>query len=158
MKVLKELRKKKAITQQEAADGLNIDRVSYARYENGTRTPTVEMLARLADFFSVSTDYLLGRTDNPTLYKHNLDMPDNHTAYAITTSNDPIPQNIGERALEFAHKNAIPESALKDDQGKPIDLATWLQDQIRRAVKEELQKQADLEQKGLDNASHQGQK
>ncbi|PAD10161.1 hypothetical protein CHH78_02270 [Shouchella clausii] len=59
------LRKKNEYTQQRVADFLGITRPAYSAYERGTREPDYESLQKLANFFGVSTDYLLGRTDNP---------------------------------------------------------------------------------------------
>lgn len=58
---LKILRKEKKVTQSELADILGIARTTYANYEQGTREPDNTTLNKLADFFEVSTDYLLGR-------------------------------------------------------------------------------------------------
>lgn len=62
---LKSLRKSRKKTQQDMADLLSIARGSYAQYEIGRRNPDYDTIQKLADFFSVSIDYLLGRTDNP---------------------------------------------------------------------------------------------
>jgi len=61
---LTSLRKGKKKTQLEMADYLGITRPAYTAYERGTRQPDYEILQKLADFFEVSTDYLLGRTDS----------------------------------------------------------------------------------------------
>ena len=61
---VKELRKAKKMTQRQVADALGITERSYQRYE-AENNPNTETLIRLADFFDVSTDYLLGRSDNP---------------------------------------------------------------------------------------------
>ncbi len=61
------LREQKNITQQELADELGITRQSLSLYEKAERTINIELLARIADFFNVSTDYLMGRTDIATL-------------------------------------------------------------------------------------------
>ncbi|MDT3325419.1 MAG: helix-turn-helix domain-containing protein [Bacillota bacterium] len=58
---LKELRKEKGLTQQKVADILNISQPNYRRWESGERRPSVETLVMLADYFDVSTDYLVGR-------------------------------------------------------------------------------------------------
>lgn len=58
---LKELRQLKGLSQQELADYLHCTAVSYSRYENGSRTPSLELLVQLADYFDVTLDYLLGR-------------------------------------------------------------------------------------------------
>ncbi|MGG2105504.1 helix-turn-helix domain-containing protein [Lysinibacillus pakistanensis] len=62
-KRLKMLRTEKKITQEELGKVVNVTKVSISGYENGNRTPDTETLQKLADFFDVSTDYLLGRAD-----------------------------------------------------------------------------------------------
>src|SRR5690606_375789 len=62
---LRYLRKTLNLTQSELANTLGITRGTYAHYEIGKREPDYETLQKIADFFEVSTDYLLGRTDNP---------------------------------------------------------------------------------------------
>ncbi|WP_432646637.1 helix-turn-helix domain-containing protein [Mitsuokella sp.] len=60
---LKMLRESKGMSQEDCAKALGIDRTTYVKYENGGSIKrNVEKLAR---FFQVSTDYLLGRTDTP---------------------------------------------------------------------------------------------
>lgn len=53
-------------TQQEVTAYLNMNRSIYRRYENGSREIQVWVLDKMADYYQVSTDYLLGRTDIPT--------------------------------------------------------------------------------------------
>lgn len=64
---LKELRIEKGKTQKEMAKDLGTTDVSIGRYEAGTREPKTDILNALADYFDVTTDYLLGRTDNRKL-------------------------------------------------------------------------------------------
>jgi len=59
-------RQEKKKTQAEMASLLGITRQAYGYYEKGEREPDNESLNKLADFFGVTTDYLLGRTDIPT--------------------------------------------------------------------------------------------
>lgn len=66
---LKEIRKKRSITQLKLALDLNISQNTISRYETGKREADYATLIRLADYFNVSLDYLLERTDNPTFYK-----------------------------------------------------------------------------------------
>ena len=65
MKVFQErlfaLRKEFEYTQREVAKMLSISQPSYIRYENGTSQPNLQTLAKIADIFDVSVDYLLGR-------------------------------------------------------------------------------------------------
>ena len=62
---LKQLRKAKGVTQKAVAEQLGILEQSYQKYEYGKHEPNHEMTVKLADFFEVSTDYLLGRSDKP---------------------------------------------------------------------------------------------
>lgn len=63
---IRDLREDRDQTQQAVADYLNMHRSVYRRYENGIREIPVWALEKLADYYDVSTDYLLGRTDDPT--------------------------------------------------------------------------------------------
>lgn len=63
---LKEARESKGYTQQDVADFLKITRAAYTNIENEKRDPDTNTLNKLADYFKVNLDYLLGRTDNPT--------------------------------------------------------------------------------------------
>lgn len=58
---LKQLREEKEVMQKEIAAYLNISASAYGFYEQGKRTPTPEILSKLASYFNVTTDYLLGR-------------------------------------------------------------------------------------------------
>ena len=58
---LKSLRKEANLTQKEVAEKLGFDQKSYSFWENGKRNP--KNVQQIADFFNVSTDYLLGNTD-----------------------------------------------------------------------------------------------
>lgn len=62
---IKRLRVARGLTQQNVADAVHTDKTNVSSWENGRYTPGKTTLALLADFFNVSTDYLLGRTDNP---------------------------------------------------------------------------------------------
>ncbi|AOY76783.1 helix-turn-helix domain-containing protein [Clostridium formicaceticum] len=67
--ILKELRAARGLTQDDLSSDLNINRATYAHYETGRRQPDTDTLQLLADYFNVSVDYLLGRSDirNPKL-------------------------------------------------------------------------------------------
>ena len=66
---LKELRKENNITQLKLAMDLSISQNTISRYETGERQADYETLIAIADYFGVSLDYLLERTDNPTFLK-----------------------------------------------------------------------------------------
>ncbi|MBO5449768.1 MAG: helix-turn-helix transcriptional regulator [Ruminococcus sp.] len=59
--MLKKLRENKKLTQQDVADGINVNSSTYKNYEYGRREPDLETVSKLADFYGVTTDYLLGR-------------------------------------------------------------------------------------------------
>lgn len=52
-------------TQRDICDVIHIEQVTLSQYETNKRTPKLEILIALADFFNVSVDYLLGRSDIP---------------------------------------------------------------------------------------------
>lgn len=60
---LKSLRLEAGLTQKEIATKLNMTQPQYARTENGGRKPSSETLNKFAEFFDVSTDYLLGNSN-----------------------------------------------------------------------------------------------
>ena len=62
---LKDLRKQKKVGQNEVAELLGVSLRSYQFYESGEYDPSLPNLVVLADYFQVSTDYLLGRSDEP---------------------------------------------------------------------------------------------
>jgi transcriptional regulator with XRE-family HTH domain len=66
---LKELREKNGITQLKLAMDLNLNQNSISRYERETREADYSTLIAFADYFDVSVDYLLERTDNPEMNK-----------------------------------------------------------------------------------------
>ncbi|MCI8499604.1 MAG: helix-turn-helix transcriptional regulator [Clostridia bacterium] len=61
---IRELREEKHLTQIEMALNLGVSRQVYANWENEINQPELKMIIILADFFGVTTDYLLGRTDD----------------------------------------------------------------------------------------------
>lgn len=66
---LKEIRKSKGISQLKMALDLNTNQNTISRYETGDREPGIMELIKIADYFNVSVDYLLERTDNPQIQK-----------------------------------------------------------------------------------------
>ncbi len=60
------LREKRGLTQEDLANKIGISRASLSHYEKNRREPDYATMTKLADFFHVSVDYLLGRTSEPT--------------------------------------------------------------------------------------------
>ncbi|MBQ8533323.1 MAG: helix-turn-helix transcriptional regulator [Clostridia bacterium] len=69
MNNLRKIRKERNFTQIAIQMQTGIEQALLSKYETGERVPTTENLIILADFYNVSIDYLLGRTDNPKVNK-----------------------------------------------------------------------------------------
>ena len=62
---MSELRRKKGASQRTAAAELGISQALLSHYENGAREPGLDFVCRACEYYGVSADYLLGRTDEP---------------------------------------------------------------------------------------------
>lgn len=69
---LAELRKKRGLTQQQIADELSVNRVTYTNWEKGNREPSFENLIKLAGILGTTSDYLLGKSDS-NIDMHNIE-------------------------------------------------------------------------------------
>ena len=66
---LKKLRKEAGLTQISLQMKTGIEQALLSKFENGDRIPPTETLIILADFYNVSMDYIVGRTENPEINK-----------------------------------------------------------------------------------------
>lgn len=66
---LRGIREDKDIKQKDIAAYLNVSQNTYSQYETGIISLTAEVLIKLADYYNVSIDYLLDRTNNPNIQK-----------------------------------------------------------------------------------------
>lgn len=64
---LRKLRENKGMTQIAVQMATGIEQALLSKFENGERVPPTETLIRLADFYNVSMDYIMRRTDNPKI-------------------------------------------------------------------------------------------
>ena len=73
---LKEIRQKRGFSQKEVANYLCCSSVVYSRYEKGSRQPSIEVILKMAEFFGVTVDFLLGRqiADGTSLSSYELDL------------------------------------------------------------------------------------
>ncbi len=69
IKRLRSLREDHDLTQKEIAEILSCSQRVYSNYECGQVEPSLETLIKICDYYKISTDYLLGRTDNPNILK-----------------------------------------------------------------------------------------
>lgn len=63
---LKQIRKARGFTQKDVAAAIEITERNYQCYESGSKKPGFDSLIALADFYDVSLDYLVGRSDDPS--------------------------------------------------------------------------------------------
>ncbi|MEO0562122.1 MAG: helix-turn-helix transcriptional regulator [Chloroflexota bacterium] len=73
---LKKLRNQQGISQYELADRLGTNQTQVMRWESGKVNPTGESITMIADYFDVTTDYLLGRTNEPHIEIGTSDLSD----------------------------------------------------------------------------------
>jgi transcriptional regulator with XRE-family HTH domain len=105
---LRELRKEKGFTQKEVALKLNIGQTTYAGYENNKSNPDLGMLDQLSNFYNVTTDYLIGKTDikltitEMTLLKEiDLDHEELFKKYQLTIDGEPLSRDEFKKAIEL---------------------------------------------------------
>lgn len=66
---LKQLRTEKKLTLEEFGEIFSVAKQTTSRWEKGNRLPSIDLISEIADYFNVSIDYLVGRTDNPEVNK-----------------------------------------------------------------------------------------
>lgn len=96
---IKDLRKDNSITQEELAKNIGVSTSMVGMYETNARKPSYEVLIKIANYFGVSTDYLLGKTENRTCFKKFTD-----------DKNDQVKE---ESELYNAEEFKTPESAMQ---------------------------------------------
>lgn len=109
---LRLLREERGKTQDEVSNILNIARGTYAHYELGKRSPDYDTLKKLADFFGVSTDYLLDRTEKRDSPKNGLDTKAYHNLDIDGLPEEAIKQV--EDYIEFVKQKYNPDGSLKN--------------------------------------------
>lgn len=111
-KRIKQLRESHGETQQKMAENLGVSQQTIAGWEKGQRNPSLETLSTLADYFGVSVDYLLGRTDIPNIYIHDIEVDGKHGRIASTQKD--LSQEYQEQV------RAKVQNAIKEDRGVKI--------------------------------------
>ncbi|MEJ8555139.1 helix-turn-helix domain-containing protein [Tepidibacter sp. Z1-5] len=123
--ILKLLRENRGLTQQGLADVLGVGRATIAGYETKGKQPDYEKLKIIANYFNVTIDYLLGRTDNPKGYiEHEGNLHKDNTEYkaydeifqilrerleeeGIVEKGQPVSKEIIEMLLKFGSEAAM---------------------------------------------------
>lgn len=83
MKVLKELRRSKKMTQDKLSEILGVSRSTISMWEINASEPDSETISRIAGVFKVTTDYLLGRTNDPSPPDAKKDIADEDIKFAL---------------------------------------------------------------------------
>lgn len=119
MNRIKELRKATGKSMRKVAAELDIPYTTYVNYEKCEREPNSEMLIILADYFGVSIDYLIGRSDDPTpiLIDSEIRLPSN--IRPISTVSLPLLGNVACGEPIFAEENV--ESYIDAEEGTQAD-------------------------------------
>lgn len=116
---LKKLRKAKGLNQEQAATSLGVSLSSYQKYERDKNsvTPSLEVLLKLADFYNVSTDYLLGRQDKEQELAEELKSEFSMTALEtlIVKGYLALPEDMRSELIEFLCKSV---KEVKEESGE----------------------------------------
>lgn len=112
------LRKQAGLTQEELAKKLNVSRSALSQYELGTRDPNYELLIKIANFFEVTTDYLL-------------------TGKELNSSSNPHKGDLMDQALKVLDS---PETFIAASDGK---ITPEMQEYVLEYILEELKKNKD---------------
>ncbi len=103
--VLKDLRTEKRLTRYQLAKELNLSLSALTKYENDEREPKFEILLKISDYFLVSLDYLLGRTDIKNKYEHSYEKKVKFLTHE--NLNDTISENFSD--IKFEMFNLVSE-------------------------------------------------
>ncbi len=133
--ILKELRKMKGLNQSDLAKMLDVSLQAYQKYEYGTAEPNQNSMVKLADFYGVTTDFLLGRTPSQTT-----DL--NAMIDSVFSTCSDLPENMRNIVSEFLLK-VVEESQKVQDKIKKMHIERL--GDIEDAREQEEQAQSDDE-------------
>lgn len=104
---LKQLREQRKLTKKQAAEGIGMTERAYIAYEYGERDVSTEQLSKIADFYGVTTDYLLGRETGEPEPLDDLERQFNMTALEkkILESYLALPKDMRGDLMEFLEKS-----------------------------------------------------
>lgn len=99
---LKELRKAKKLRQSDIAEMINTSQAVYSRYENGERTPPMDVLKTLSNFYGVSVDHLVGNTTDNGIYTN-----DGHRNGSLLNQTVDLSKEFEKSAPRKIHKYVV---------------------------------------------------
>ena len=150
---LKLLREKKNLTKKQVADAIGVTERAYITYEYGQRDVSTETLQRIADFYGVTTDYLLGREtmsekdDLSSFVKHTnvkdleeilirryLELSDDQREAVLDFMRRAIQEEAGRRGIVLHHNSTetVQEAARGSNNPNATSLATYTAEQLQR--------------------------
>ena len=99
--ILRQLRLSRGVSQDVVAEACDISRVALTRYEKGQRVPRIEIASRLASFYGVSVDYLLGNDSQPK---------------SVQSAPDPVPATESDQIRQqiLRELQELPDSAFEN--------------------------------------------
>ena len=126
-RIFKGLREEKKITQKDIANYLRVSDRLVGYYENGQRMPPPDMLEKIADYFSVSVDFLLGRTE---IRESAQQILNDRLKYNSTSQSDDFSEQIHNLSTESQEdlKKYLELLKIKDIQKRNIELSDELAD------------------------------
>ncbi|HBF5857509.1 helix-turn-helix domain-containing protein [Clostridioides difficile] len=132
---LKELRIKFGLKQHELAEILNVSQSTIGMYENDQRTPPIESIVKLAEYFNVTTDYLLGHTK--TDYSVNANIPEMPSIVYEDNSNYDIIDKTKHNESEFIDNldTFLDSLDINDELKYMTKLYAKLDEEDRKAIK-----------------------
>ncbi|HCW2676197.1 helix-turn-helix transcriptional regulator [Clostridioides difficile] len=132
---LKELRIKFGLKQHELAEILNVSQSTIGMYENDQRTPPAESIVKLAEYFNVTTDYLLGHTK--TDYSVNANIPEVPSIVYEDNSNYDIIDKTKHNESEFIDNldTFLDSLDINDELKYMTKLYAKLDEEDRKAIK-----------------------
>ena len=117
--LLASLRRERGILQKELAAYLNVTVATISNYEKGVHAPAYETLVKLADFFDVSTDYLLQRTEyKSSIQTLNQKLVVNYTVSELVNAILQLDQNSMTALIDYYELLALRNSMNAVKQGK----------------------------------------
>lgn len=113
--ILNSLRRENNLSQKKAADALGISQALLSHYENGVREPRIEFIIKACQYYGVSTDYMLGRTDEKSL----------DGKIALNCSDDDQRRNADAAALIFSVLTEIGDDKLSSSASRYLGLSIF---------------------------------
>lgn len=122
---LKKLRKASGHSQKDLADILFVNQTAVSQWERGVSKPSPDMLLRICDVYNTTTDYLLGRTDDPVNYEDG-DLIASLSPGILDFCNGDVRQAL-------AIQRAIDQDAMRLDASRLMHLSVDLEDLLQRS-------------------------